>query len=241
MPSGPEPIQPVSVNEKGKAFPLIFVWVHSLQDCLSVKYRYKYSESTLLWAGNLPYARLSLSKLLMHNHLIIPLGKGIFFPRPYLWIVRVREHFTRKMHKYAHNVNERKKNWRTAASTKSEFFLLFLFPCGYWFGMKTAIPYWGNISDYSLQWKREGEGEWCPPWEWLWVWANSRGLSSPCLRPGFGSTAAFWPRISAKVKGWEPQPLGKQGWSGWAHLFADSNRFKAHFHCWKAALTGTGI
>lgn len=36
--------------------------------------------------------------------------KRDFFPRPYLWIVIVREHFTRKMHKYAHNINERKKN-----------------------------------------------------------------------------------------------------------------------------------
>lgn len=53
MLSGPEPIQPVSVSEKGKAFPIILVLVHSLQDCLSVKYRYEYGEFTLLRAGNL--------------------------------------------------------------------------------------------------------------------------------------------------------------------------------------------
>lgn len=31
--------------------------------------------------------------------------------------------------------------------------------------------------------------------------ADGRGLSSPCLRPGFGNTATFRYRISAKVKG----------------------------------------
>lgn len=31
--------------------------------------------------------------------------------------------------------------------------------------------------------------------------ANGRGLSLPCLRPGFGNTATFRYRISAKVKG----------------------------------------
>lgn len=31
--------------------------------------------------------------------------------------------------------------------------------------------------------------------------ANGRGLSSPCLRPGFGNTATFRYRTSAKVKG----------------------------------------
>ena len=33
---------------------------------------------------------------------------------------------------------------------------------------------------------------------------NGRGLSSPCLRPGFGNTATF--RIGAKVKGCTAAP-----------------------------------
>lgn len=146
----------------------------------------------------------------MHNHLIMSRGKGIFslIPR-YRFLEWGGISLEIYIYICTHNVTKKNRMGRTIASTKLDDFF---FPSGCLSCIKTAFPnvllllrYLGSISDYSLQGKCEGGGEQRTPWERLWVWLGweqmGRGLSSPCLRPGFGNPATFRWRISAKVKG----------------------------------------